>query len=176
MPSCLVGLKNRSANCAASVIDQSGSVTESDVEAATAVSNFWSDFWHRARARQPRFQWSGLLPCLLGCLPFKIVNGTPPSASLLQSTARGGSWHVVAVTGPDVRVAREIGFFASAGFLSYFPCSVLVGCNLLKFLGNFLESRIISLVKPGKNCWPLPLVLTICVLSPCWVVGIAFGL
>ena len=31
-------------------------------------------------------------------------------------------------------------------FLSYFPCSVLVGCNLLKFLGNC----IISLVQPGK--------------------------
>ena len=87
-------LKNRSANCAASVIDQSGSVTESDVEAATAVSNFWSDFWHRARARQPRF--SDRVASLLAGLPsFQDCQWDPPSASLLQSTARGGrgmSW------------------------------------------------------------------------------------
>jgi hypothetical protein len=137
-------LKNRSANCAASVIDQSGYVTESDVEAAAAVSNFWSDFWQRARARQPSF--SDRVASLLAGLPsFQVCQWDPPSASLLQSTARGGRGS----HGPDGWVAREIGSLP----LPVFELFSLLGARWMQSAqvpGQFLESRMISLVKPGK--------------------------
>lgn len=60
-------LKNRSADCAASVVDRFGRITESDVEAAAAVADFWDDFWQRARARQPSF--SDRVASLLAGLP-----------------------------------------------------------------------------------------------------------
>jgi hypothetical protein len=119
-------------------------VTESDVEAATAVSNFWSDFWQRARARQPSF--SDRVASLLAGLPsFQVCQWDPPSASLLQSTARGGRGS----HGPDGWVAREIGSLP----LPVFELFSLLGARWMQSAqvpGQFLESRMFSLVKPGK--------------------------
>ena len=90
----------------------------------------------------------GLLPCLLGCLPFKIVNGTPlrPRFSspppVVVVACRGSH-------GPDGRVAREIGSLP----LPVFELFSLLGARWMQSAqvpGQFLESRIISLVKPGK--------------------------
>ena len=137
-------LKSLSSPVGVSVIFQQGRLAESDVDAAQAVHEYWSDFWNQARARQPGLS-DRVASLLAGLFCGAACSWEPPSAQRLRAIAAGGKGS----HGPDGWTSREV---APLPF-EVFKVFAILGKHWM-LSGNvpaqFCESRMISLAKPGK--------------------------